>query len=209
MSPPDVPFFFGGDIGLISDSSALAGVELVEGRVVLRDLVELRPSKGEPLKLSSVIATFASVVKARKASAFMADGWSREPAREYTNKESIELVTAPEGQAGKATTYLAMRDALRERVLDLAIPEHPALMARLRTQLRGIISKPVPGGALRIMSPRRAGHGDLVSALVLAVYQAQQARRSAAGDDYQSSLITGSRDREDPGFVTYDRYGFR
>jgi hypothetical protein len=35
------------------------------------------------------------------------------------------------------------------------------------------VSKPTPGGGLSITSPRRAGtgHGDLVSALVLALYQ--------------------------------------
>jgi hypothetical protein len=46
-------------------------------------------------------------------------------------------------------------------------------LPRLVTQLRQIVAKPVPGGGTVITSPRRrggGGHGDLVSALVNALW---------------------------------------
>ena len=56
----------------------------------------------------------------------------------------------------------------------IRLPNHP----RLLSQLRSVVSKPTPGGGLTISIPRRRGqgHGDLVSAAVLAIWQAHRAR---------------------------------
>jgi hypothetical protein len=161
--------FFGGDLGLTNDSSTLAGVEVIGNELSLFELTEIRPEKGQPLKLSEVIGAFAEIVRAHGCSAFMADGWSREAAREHADKVGITIESAPEGRAGKVAAYLATRDALREGVLHL--PNNP----RLRAQLRAVIAKPVAGGGLVISSPRRGGHGVLVSGLTLAVWQAREA----------------------------------
>ena len=159
-------FFAGGDIGLVSDSSALAIVGLSGRDITLRDLLELRPERGRPLKLSAVIASFAERLAVFGLRSFMADGWAREPAREYCTPLGIFIEQAPEGAAGKTAVYLATRDALREGRLALGVN------LRLRAQLRSIVSAPTSGGGLKISAPRRGGHGDLVSALVLAVHSA-------------------------------------
>lgn len=155
----------GGDLGLTADSSALAVADEHETEIGIIDLVELQPEPGTPLKLSEVIELFAETLAPHGLRSFMADGWSREAAREHAEKHKVEIEAAPGGRQGKVDAYLATRDALREGVLGL--PDN----ARLRAQLRSIIARPVPGGGLAISAPRRGGHGDLVSAIVLAVYQ--------------------------------------
>ena len=164
--------YFGGDLGLTTDSSTLAGVREEDGLLELVELTEIRPEKNKPLKLSEVVKSFAEIVREHGASSFMADGWSREAAREHAEHAGITIESAPEGRTGKVAAYLATRDALREGVLRLA--NNP----RLRAQLRAVIAKPVAGGGLVISSPRRGGHGDLVSAVVLAVYQAREGGNS-------------------------------
>jgi len=51
---------------------------------------------------------------------------------------------------------------------------------RLRAQLRAVVAKPMPGGGVQIRSPKAAdgSHGDLVSALVLALWKASGAGTS-------------------------------
>jgi hypothetical protein len=62
-----------------------------------------------------------------------------------------------------------LQKLLRERRLRL--PNHPRLLA----QLRAIVCQPLSGGGYRISSPRRAGaHGDLVSALVNAIWSSNR-----------------------------------
>jgi hypothetical protein len=76
------------------------------------------------------------------------------------------LVDAPTGAEGKAQSYQRMRALLHEGRVRL--PDHP----RLLRQLREVISRPTSGGGISLTSPRwrKGGHGDLVSALVLALY---------------------------------------
>jgi hypothetical protein len=173
-------FFAGGDIGLVSDSSALAIVGVRGREIHLMDLLELRPERGRPLKLSNVIASFAERLESFGIRSFMADGWSREPAREYTDACGLTISAAPEGQAGKVAVYVATRDAMREGRL------HLGMHLRLRAQLRSITSTPVAGGGLKISAPRRGGHGDLVSAVTLAVSQA-----CASGSEINLSAMMG------------------
>jgi hypothetical protein len=69
-----------------------------------------------------------------------------------------------------AECFVELRTLLHEGRLDL--PEH----ARLRSQLREVLSKPMPGGGTQIVSPKKAdgSHGDLVSALSRAAWKALQ-----------------------------------
>lgn len=158
----------GGDLGLSRDSSALAVVGRKAKLFRLAAIRELRPQRGAALKLSAVIRDFAGALRAFRLRAFAADAYVREPAREWTAEHRITIVDAPEGNAGKVESYLDARTLFRER--RIRIPRHPRLVA----QLKGIVSKPLEGGGLKITSPRRAGlaHGDLVSALVLACWHA-------------------------------------
>ncbi len=165
---------FGADIGLVNDPSVLAGVDDARGYLQLVELVEMKPRKGAPLRLSAVIERFAAVMKRYCATTFLADGHVREPAREFAEQHGVTIAAAPEGQKGKAESYIACRKAMAEG--RLRIPDH----TRLRAQLASVISRPLPGGGLGITTPRRAGlaHGDLVSALVLAHWSAAHANVS-------------------------------
>jgi hypothetical protein len=174
----------GADVGLIRDSStmAIAGRAYLPAhrveedgvthlvppsfKLALLDLEELRPQRGAPLKLSGVIAAFARVLARHRLSAFVADGHAREPAREYTTPRGLTIYAAPEGRDGKWATYSLLRKLISEG--RLALPKN----ARLMAQLRAVRSEPMPGGGFKITSPRRTGqgHGDLVSALVLAIW---------------------------------------
>ena len=164
----------GGDLGLVSDSSALAVVAHDANIITLADLLEERPKKGAPLKLSAVLASFAAKLRAHDASSFFADGHSREAAREHAEKEKIRIEDAPAGNEGKWRTHLALQQAMKEG--RFRMPDHP----RLAAQLRSVVARPKPGGGFTISSPRRAGggHGDLVSALVLAVHAVDEGSRA-------------------------------
>lgn len=182
---PSVAVGAGADLGLVSDSSALAIVASEGGVLSLLELVEQRPAKGSPLKLSAVVGDFAKAMHGHGVTSALADAWAREPAREYATAAKIAIEAAPEGQAGKWETYDALRQAMREGRVRL--PDHPRLIA----QLRAIVAQAQPGGGYAIRSPRRAGggHGDLVSALVLAAWAAREA---------EAGHTTGPRSRAIP-----------
>lgn len=155
----------GADFAFRSDSSALVLARL-EGDGVYRvvDMLEQRPERGKPLAPSKVVATFAELARRYGSPAVVADRHYEEAIREHLTAERLRLVPAPDGLTGKVETYTRARALFLEGRVRL--PNHP----RLLTQLKAITSKPTPGGGLTISSPRRGGaHGDLVSALVLAL----------------------------------------
>jgi hypothetical protein len=157
----------GADFAFRSDSSALAVVHRVDDVRYVADLLELRPQRGVPLQPSDVVRQFAAKVKAHGCNCVMADGHYRESIFEHLATYDLGFSISPEGQTGKASTYVRARTLLHEGLLRL--PNEPRLLG----QLRDIVSKPTPDGGVSITSPRRAGmgHGDIVSSLVLALYQ--------------------------------------
>lgn len=153
----------GGDLGFRADSSALAIVHRRAGTFVLGELLELRPLKGVPLKPSETIEKFAERMLAHGATYLVADGHYREAVTEYLVDAGLAYSPAP----GKpADAYMRARALLRQGVV--RIPNNP----RLLQQLKEIQGRPLPGGGMSIVSPRwkTGGHGDLVSALVLALH---------------------------------------
>jgi len=162
-APPNAIVDAGGDVGLVTDSSALVVGAFVGKIFTLLEMLELRPKASAPLKLSFVIAEFAAVLKRHAIRSFVADGHSREPAREWATHHQIFIRSAAGGAEKKAESFLGLQQALKEGRVNL--PDHP----RLLMQLRSVVARPVSGGGLRIDMPRRAGaHGDLAAALVLA-----------------------------------------
>jgi hypothetical protein len=109
------------------------------------------------------------------------DGHYAESVREHLATHGMTLLAAPAGDAGKAETYVEARKILHEGRLRL--PNDP----RLLMQLRQVTSKPMAGGRLSISSPRRpgGGHGDLGSALVLALWSAKR----FGGSDVSSNVV--------------------
>lgn len=184
----------GVDTGLISDSSACVIVHKKQQdklfRVVVAD--EQKPEKDKPLKLSEVCSRYAGLIKAHfKRSAF-ADGHTIEPSREHIEKDGCSLDEAPGGAQGKLETHSLLRELLKnDRV---AIPEQAE---KLISQLREVVSKPLPGGGLKIWSPRnKGGHGDIASACVLAVWDANQSGTAPAALPAKPQTRWGNRARQ-------------
>jgi len=158
----------GADFAFARDCSALAIVAGDTDVLRVAELIEHRPAKGQPLKPSAVVADFARAMKGYDTRVLASDIHYRESIREHLVEHEIALESAPPGQAGKVETYTRVLALLAEGRLYL--PNHQRLIG----QLRAVVARPTPGGGLSITSPRtQAGHGDLVSALVLAVWQAE------------------------------------
>ncbi len=183
-APDGAHVAFAADLGFERDSSALAGVAAVNDRFVVVYLDELRPARGAPLKPSVVIDTFATTIKEYGCTEFVADAHYRATAKEHLEPHHLTFFDAPAGRDGKAETYLLARKLIHEGRVRL--PNMPRLLA----QLRAIVSRPMPGGGIQVTSPRRAGggHGDLVSALVLALWRAHGHQHS--GGDYLPPIMT-------------------
>jgi len=90
--------------------------------------------------------------------------------REHLEKSRVQLASAPEGASGKEAVYRRVKTLLHEGRVVL-----PRACARLVRQLKDVMMRPTSGGGVQILSPRKAGgHGDIVSAWVLAVWQADR-----------------------------------
>ena len=175
----------GADLALSADASSLVIVGAEQRRASVLDVQEIRPERGAPLRMSSVIKDFATRLREYRTGLFMADGWSRESAREFAAEHGVEIAAAPEGRSGKTQSYLLAKQLIAEGRVRL--PAHP----RLLTQLRSVASKPAPGGGLILTSPRRAGlgHGDVVSAFVLALWLA---RHELEASDDDMTILRGA-----------------
>lgn len=159
----------GMDPGFRSDSSALAIAKRYGDVIDVPTVDEMRPAKGSPLVPAEVCARFAGLMNTAEADSVASDGHYIESVREHMTEHQIGVIDAPPGQQGKAQVYLRFRELLRSGKVRL--PQNK----RLLDQLLSIVSKPLPGGGMSITAPRtRSGHGDLVSALVLAVWRADQ-----------------------------------
>lgn len=164
------------DTGFRRDPSSLVIVTKRAERIIVADVVEVRPEKGKALVPSVVLGQFAQVLGAHKARWVVADNHYIETVREHLSQFSI--IEHPGGAPGKAEVYTATRDALRERKVEIPQPHK-----RIVRQLQDVSVKAMPGGGLQISSPRRAGsHGDIASAFCAAVwYVTSQARRYRDG----------------------------
>jgi hypothetical protein len=155
----------GADFGFRSDSSALLLVALRDGVLHVFDGAEERPTDG-PLKPSKTVETFAGKIAGRCAFV-MADQHYREAIAEHLETHALGYVPAP---AQPAETYVRARMLLREKRVKIHALE---FRDRLVQQMREVQGKPTAGGGMSIIHPRwaKGGHGDLVAALVLALWQ--------------------------------------
>ena len=165
----------GGDLGLERDSSAIAVASgSREGLFELLEFDEVRPAKGAPLAPGYVIRErFAPVMQRHGVRTVWMDSHYRQSAREHLSALGLAMGDAPCGSDGKYDVYMFTRGLLRAG--QLRLPPSPRLLA----QLRAITATPLPLGGTRITSPRRAGvsgHGDIVSAAVLAIWAANHSR---------------------------------
>lgn len=175
---PAWPVAIGCDLGFTRDSSAIAVVQFDGKYYRLIYAEELKPKPGKPLKPSEVIKRFAEIAKRNGASGVIADSYYREALKEQLSESGLSIWEAPEGTKGKADVFQRTRGVLHEgfcKVPDVAIGR------RLIAQAKLVVSKPAPGGTVTIKVPRKIGmgHGDLVSAYVLAVHRLANARVQA------------------------------
>ena len=157
----------GADFGFRSDSSALVLVALRGGIVHVFDGAEERPREGVPLKPSVTVKSFAKRIEGR-CKYLMADGHYREAIAEHLAEHGVSYVPAP---TVPAETYVRARMLLREGKVKIHSLE---FRDRLLQQMREVHGKPTSGGGMSIVHQRWAtgGHGDLVAAFVLALWQA-------------------------------------
>lgn len=163
------------DLGFRSDSSAFSGTLrfYADPLIRLARLIERRPQPGAPLKPGEVVFEFASEAKDLGATFVMADMHYLESLREHA--KTLAVAPAP---ATPSEVYVAVRTLMRDGRVSIPHPdtlvgEAKITVQRLIQQLKEVQGRPIPGGGISIILPkwRTGGHGDLVSAWVLSVYQ--------------------------------------
>lgn len=162
---------FGGDFAFERDSAACVGVQRDTQRYSVSSVDEITP-QGQALVPSETVGAFARVLHQFGATQLMADQHYRQSIIEHLRDNDLYFLAAPEGMVGKAETYVFFRALLNEGLVRL--PKHPKLIR----QLKDVRARPKPGGGLSIEAPRSktGGHGDIVSALVLAAWAASKLR---------------------------------
>lgn len=153
----------GMDLGFRSDSSALVIVHTKAQVRTVAEIVELRPVKGIPLKPSETIKKFAERLKAHGASHVLSDRHYQDTVIEYLIEYDLVFVPAPNTPVD---AYMRTRALMRQGLVK--IPNHQ----RMLQQFSEIQGRPLAGGGMSVVSPRwkSGGHGDILSALVLALY---------------------------------------
>ncbi len=155
------------DLAFARDSSALVIGSEIEGVCTVLEMIEVRGGDASDPRI--VVAAFIASLRNHGVSVVMADCHYRKLLQMTLAEHEINLLPEPAGAHGNTAVYLHARRVIATR--RLVVPEHP-LRARLAQQLRDTRGKPMSGGAMAIEHSRKdGGHGDLVSALVLMLWQ--------------------------------------
>jgi hypothetical protein len=177
----------GVDVAFVRDATAAVVVSQRGGAYVFHEYVEIKPTKDRPLEPRNVIRNvIAPLMSEYGARGIMGDSHYRESVKEHLTAVGLRFQKAPEGTKGKYDTYSHLRNLFREGKINfppMQSPHGTFAMKRLRQQLLSVVWKPLPGGGYKISSPRRigeGGHGDIVSALVLACWAAKKSKKDAA-----------------------------
>lgn len=159
-------YFAAGDFAFKRNSSALAIVEVHEGRVSLAALIERKPERGAPLKPSEVCAEFAELLARFELRRVYCDSHERADVTSAMEGHGISVEALPENNGGKLEQHKAARTVIHEG--RWSTPANP----RLLSQLKAIRSRPVPGGGVSIFSPtaKTGEHGDCASAVIGAIW---------------------------------------
>lgn len=184
----------GGDFAFKRNSSALVVMDKNGGeRMTLRACEERVPSD-KPLRPSVTIKDLIGVAAAHGCGGVACDLHYIESVREVTDDLSIALLDFPNDNEGIAQAYVRTRILLSDGLIDLS--GAPELLIE---QLKETTSKPTVTG-MTITNPVKDGrHGDLVSALVCAVWASERtinlgsdsfvgSRRFSRGADSDDSM---------------------
>ena len=159
----------GGDLAFVNDSAGLAIGHTIgeweKARFRLADLLELSPAPGQPLKPSATVKAFAARLREHGLTTMMADEHYKMTLIEHFDEAGLGVLSAP---TTVSDPFVRMRVLIHGERCEL--PNHQ----RLLSQLRQVMWRPTPNNAISIIQPRNGpggGHGDLVSAMVLAAWQ--------------------------------------
>jgi hypothetical protein len=159
----------GGDFAFVRNSAALAVAVRDHDKTTISEIREKKPD-GAPLRPGDVVSDFAVTLTEWGAEEIAADGHYRESIREHLEPHDIGIVATPEGSGGKAEMHVLSRQLLLQG--KLLLPDDP----KLRRQLCDVTGKPTAGGGISIKAPewKTGEHGDLVSAVLAAVWAASR-----------------------------------
>jgi hypothetical protein len=155
--------FAGMDLAFARNSSALAIVEVGQDDIITTlCLREWAPGGSASLKPSEVLAEIRAELEAHRVDRVMADAHEREVAREHLR--GVVILPAP---SDAAEPHLRTRRALIDGRLRL--PSSPRLLAQMGAARIDVAA----GGRYKVTlkTAQDGSHGDLLAALVLAVYQ--------------------------------------
>lgn len=157
------------DFGFKRDSSSLAIVGFDGSRYHIVNMQSLMPKNGVPLKPSEVVESFSATLNKYGLKSVWADSFYQEAIRESLSKHGIFLNSLPEGAGGKQDMYARTKAVLDDGRVDC---NSSAELTSLKAQLPLVTAKASVGGRLSIRTARRKnmGHGDLVSAVVGAIW---------------------------------------
>jgi len=163
----------GADWAFIKDSSALA---IVEGDDTQLSLICLHEWRGDKTQRDPrvVVPGAAALLKKHKCESAMTDRYYEAYVEAELEDEGIGWLPAPITTEEIAASFMKLRMLLNFGQLKLnGHPRVLPLLERLKQQLKKVRSKAQAGGVEKIiLSSSDGSHSDLVSALVLAVWQA-------------------------------------
>jgi phage terminase large subunit-like protein len=123
-----------------------------------------QPSRDNPLRFSAVIAEAAAVCHAYRVRRVVIDQFSSAAALQELRRHGLQPVLFNMSAGSKAQAYLQLKQRLSDGTLVLYRDD------QLLRELSRLTVHYTSGGTVSIRSPRTsAGHGDLASALALAV----------------------------------------
>lgn len=169
----------GVDLAFIGDSSALIFMARRGETLHVFDGREERPAEGMPLDPEVTVRSFARAMVGKCDFAMCDRHYWLSLANELA-KHDLVLGQAP---TQPAESYVRARNLLRGKRVRI----HPLpFRDRLVQQMREVQGKPTSGGGMSIVHPRwsQGGHGDLVAALVLALWQLSGDQVQAAAPDF-------------------------
>jgi hypothetical protein len=189
----------GADWAFVRDASALVVVEELEPAGVSGPLARLRVvhmrelrNDGGPRDPVDVARAFCADLRQWDVGALASDGHYRASWEPVLGDADVDWIAAPVRQEEIAQTFLDLRVMIHARRIEL--PRSP----RLRKQLGDVEARATATG-LAVATKRRRDvdgsttHGDLVSALVLAVWQITR-----GGADYRHAGVRARAGAHDP-----------
>lgn len=168
---PGVPHYAGSDFGFTKNSSACGISRFEDIKVRLAYYEETRPEKGKQLKPSEVIHGQADRCVEYGARSLRGDIIYSATAHEELGKRTRQqgLVAYEDfvpTTDSNTDACMKFKQLAQSDMLDL--PPDP----RLIQQLKGVRSKPVPGGRIRVQMPKQGNaHGDLLMSIIHSAVQ--------------------------------------